>query len=357
MKLNLSENIRTLRKERKLTQEQLAEVLGVTTGAVYKWEAGLSQPELDLIVEMADFFDTSVDVLLGYEMKDNRLAPMIERLNEYCLRLDPDSLSEAEKILGKFPNSFRAVYACALIYLAFGARDRDPAKLRRALDLFSQSIALLPQNSDPRINEAIISSNMAMGRFLLDEGAEGLEILKENNAGGMFSHEIGLFLACFLGRPEEASLFLSEGLMRCLAGVLDAIFGYVCLFRSRNDWDSALAAIHWGFEILSGLKTEDQPDFLYKVRTEFLAMQAFVQSGMGEAEASAESLRKAAEAAKRFDSTPDYSLKTMRFADKMDQVVIFDLFSTSADESVLRLLDLMQDEPLKAQWKELMEHE
>ena len=61
----LAENIRVLRKERSLTQEQLAEVLGVTTGAVYKWEAKLSQPELNMVMELADFFDTSVDVLLG----------------------------------------------------------------------------------------------------------------------------------------------------------------------------------------------------------------------------------------------------------------------------------------------------
>ena len=63
----LAENIRAFRKQRLLTQEQLAEVLGVTTGAVYKWEAKLSQPELSMLMELADFFDTSVDVLLGYE--------------------------------------------------------------------------------------------------------------------------------------------------------------------------------------------------------------------------------------------------------------------------------------------------
>ena len=57
MEIKLADNIRFLRKERKLTQEQFAEVLGVTAGAVYKWEAKLSIPELDLIVEMADFFD------------------------------------------------------------------------------------------------------------------------------------------------------------------------------------------------------------------------------------------------------------------------------------------------------------
>ena len=45
----------------------------MTVGAVYKWEARLSQPELSMVMELADFFDTSVDVLLGYEMRDNRL--------------------------------------------------------------------------------------------------------------------------------------------------------------------------------------------------------------------------------------------------------------------------------------------
>lgn len=55
MENKLAENIRTFRKQRALTQEQLAEVLGVTVGAVYKWEARLSQPELSTIMELADF--------------------------------------------------------------------------------------------------------------------------------------------------------------------------------------------------------------------------------------------------------------------------------------------------------------
>ena len=78
--MKLAENIRAYRRARSLTQEQLAEVLDVTGGAVYKWEAGLSQPELRTLMEMADFFDTSVDALLGYEVKDNRLSATVERL-------------------------------------------------------------------------------------------------------------------------------------------------------------------------------------------------------------------------------------------------------------------------------------
>ena len=82
MQIRLAENIRALRRQHRFTQEQLAESLGVTPGAVYKWEAGLSQPELAIIVELSDLFDTSVDVLLGYEMKDNRRQTTADRLRE-----------------------------------------------------------------------------------------------------------------------------------------------------------------------------------------------------------------------------------------------------------------------------------
>ena len=101
MEIKLAENIRAFRKQRSLTQEQLAEVLGVTVGAVYKWEAKLSQPELTMIMAMADFFDTSVDVLLGYEMKDNRLQASVERLKQYLHEKNQKGLAEAEKALKK----------------------------------------------------------------------------------------------------------------------------------------------------------------------------------------------------------------------------------------------------------------
>lgn len=114
----LAENIRVLRKERSLTQEQLAEVLGVTTGAVYKWEAKLSQPELNMVMELADFFDTSVDVLLGYEMKDNHLEKSVERLKQYRHEKNMDGLAEAEKSLKKYPNNFDIVYNSAALVLS-----------------------------------------------------------------------------------------------------------------------------------------------------------------------------------------------------------------------------------------------
>ncbi|MBQ6076834.1 MAG: helix-turn-helix transcriptional regulator, partial [Clostridia bacterium] len=133
MEMKLAENIRRLRKERSLTQEQLAEVLMVTAGAVYKWEAGLSVPDIALIVEMADFFDTSVDALLGYTMKDNRVDAIVKRMREYRRNKDREGLAEAEKALKRYPHSFQIVKESAAVFRAFGIESKDKELLRRAL--------------------------------------------------------------------------------------------------------------------------------------------------------------------------------------------------------------------------------
>lgn len=65
MKLSLGENIRRLRRARDLTQEQLADRLGVTYQSVSRWEVGTAYPDIELLPAIADIFSVSVDELLG----------------------------------------------------------------------------------------------------------------------------------------------------------------------------------------------------------------------------------------------------------------------------------------------------
>jgi len=66
MKIQIGENIKRLRRDRNITQEALAEILGVSCAAVSKWERGDTYPDITLIFPLADFFGVSVDDLLGY---------------------------------------------------------------------------------------------------------------------------------------------------------------------------------------------------------------------------------------------------------------------------------------------------
>ena len=62
--MNISDRIQSLRKARGITQEQLADAVGVSRQAVSKWEAGQSGPDLERIVAMAEYFDVTTDYLL-----------------------------------------------------------------------------------------------------------------------------------------------------------------------------------------------------------------------------------------------------------------------------------------------------
>ena len=56
--------LKELRKAKKLTQEQLAEQLNVSNRTVSRWETGSNMPDIGLLVEIADFYDVSIDYLL-----------------------------------------------------------------------------------------------------------------------------------------------------------------------------------------------------------------------------------------------------------------------------------------------------
>lgn len=66
-RLNLPENIIRFRHEKRLTQEELADFMGVTKASVSKWEKGINTPDLLLLPQLATFFDVTVDELIGYE--------------------------------------------------------------------------------------------------------------------------------------------------------------------------------------------------------------------------------------------------------------------------------------------------
>ncbi|MBQ8288156.1 MAG: helix-turn-helix transcriptional regulator [Clostridia bacterium] len=67
MILPIGSTIRELRREREITQGELAKVLGVTTQAVSQWERGNAYPDLELLPVIAAYFGVSVDRLLGMD--------------------------------------------------------------------------------------------------------------------------------------------------------------------------------------------------------------------------------------------------------------------------------------------------
>lgn len=117
----IGENIKKLRRERKITQEALAIHLGLSCQAVSKWERGDSLPDISVIVPMANFFRVSADEILGITTA-RREYDIENYLKEYA-SLDATDDLEAKYALVKkayteYPDDFRIIklymeYLCA----------------------------------------------------------------------------------------------------------------------------------------------------------------------------------------------------------------------------------------------------
>lgn len=131
--MNVSDRIQALRKSRGITQEQLADAVGVSRQVVSKWEAEQASPDLERIVAMAEFFDVTTDYLLrGIEPAKEKKG----RADARTLCIVSTAVNAAGLILGAawwrtYQNAFAAAFIlCAqaaglvICLLAKGERPR-----------------------------------------------------------------------------------------------------------------------------------------------------------------------------------------------------------------------------------------
>ncbi len=88
--MKLNENIMALRRAKGITQEELAMALGVSNQAVSKWESAQSCPDISLLSTLADYFEVSIDELMGHNTaikRDETKDDTKETLKEKALIL------------------------------------------------------------------------------------------------------------------------------------------------------------------------------------------------------------------------------------------------------------------------------
>lgn len=106
--LKLSENLIRLRHEKKITQEELANFLGITKASVSKWETGQSTPDILLLPQLAAFFGITVDELIGYEPQLGK-----EQIRKLYTELSADfSRLPFEEVMDRCRALTRKYYSC-----------------------------------------------------------------------------------------------------------------------------------------------------------------------------------------------------------------------------------------------------
>lgn len=352
MKLSLSSNISRLRKERSMTQEQLAEALGVTFAAVSKWERGAATPELELITEMADFFEISIDALIGYQFRNNDRQTVIARLKQYCHERDnEDAYADIEKTLKRYPNCFEVVYYSARIYRIRGFIQGSSEYTRRALALYQRACLLIGQNTDPNISEISVRNEIAAGYLALAEYDRGLEILKQYNPCQLNHPVIGYTLASSCSDPVGALPYLSTALLNLTQTHMQIVLGYVNVYYKTGIYQDALSILDWALAFYPGLRDPEKRSYIDKCEASLWAIRAVMLLLLNRKEAARDSLRRAKAIALRFDEAPSYDAANVRFVSCPEPATAFDDMGDTAMLSLDHVIEDFKEPEVQELWK------
>lgn len=131
--------LKELRKEKNITQEQFAEKMNVSRRTVSRWETGSNMPDLDVIIEIADYYDVDLRDLLDGERKEEQ---MDKELKETVLKVADYSKEEKGKITRRMHWLFIAGCIAMIFYLATLFLEPESTHLLDFLQGMSLGISL-----------------------------------------------------------------------------------------------------------------------------------------------------------------------------------------------------------------------
>ena len=140
-----SENLKSLRKRKGLSQEELAIRLNVVRQTISKWEKGLSVPDADMLIRIAEILETSVSGLLGAKILDeadtNHVAEQLSRINEQLAIKNRRGKLIWKIILG----AIIAVIVFNILLVILGIVSFDSLKNGKYTEVKSQSEIVIPE--------------------------------------------------------------------------------------------------------------------------------------------------------------------------------------------------------------------
>ncbi|MBQ8334430.1 MAG: helix-turn-helix transcriptional regulator [Clostridia bacterium] len=147
--MKLNETIASLRREKGYTQEALAEMLGVSTQAVSKWECAASMPDISLLPRLSEIFDVSVDYLLGCERNVRRtIDEVIAEANRLSgQRMHDESTALLARTLARYPGDNRLTFELAR-HRFVNARHKDRSGRETLLRLAEEGFETVMRNTE-----------------------------------------------------------------------------------------------------------------------------------------------------------------------------------------------------------------
>lgn len=240
--VSIGTKILRLRKEKGITQEQLGNMIGISAGAVSKWETGNSKPDIDLLAPLARAFNVSLNELLSFkeELSENEIKEIHKELTEIFLHKGfTEGEAKCKEYLDKYPNSIGLKYNVGGFIYMYSTLISDEKLSKEKRQIALDFLYEVAHSKDSKyINHALlIIANIQKEFENYEESERCLNELKNSFVDPMVSYTDVLQRQ---GKNEEAESFSKGWLLMYLNCSMAMMSILSRIFIDYGDFDKAV---------------------------------------------------------------------------------------------------------------------
>jgi transcriptional regulator with XRE-family HTH domain len=215
--LNIGENLVRKRKEKGITQDELARFIGVSKASVSKWETGHSYPDVVFLPQLAAYFDISLDELMGYEpqMTDDDIRKLfVELLSDFAAKPFEEMWERCRELAKKYYSCFQLLYQLATLLANHAIALRDEAQKTAAITEAKTLFARVKEKSENIELRRIALLAEASCEMLLEAPGKVVSLL-ENESRTESQPSVGVLLSQayqMMGNLHEAKMVMQDSI-------------------------------------------------------------------------------------------------------------------------------------------------
>ena len=236
--INIAKTLVSKRKEKGITQDELAEYVGVSKASVSKWETASSYPDITILPQLATYFNISVDELIGYEpqMAKNDIKKLYRRFSsDFSKKPFDDVIAEIHEVIKKYYSCFPLLLQMVILLLNHYMIAEDKNKQDDILAEILELCVRIKNESDDLWLSKQANSIQATALLILQRPVEVIELLGED-IRPLFNED-ELLATAYLrqGKIQKANEVLQIGIYQHVLNLVNFLVNYLYINSSDPD--------------------------------------------------------------------------------------------------------------------------
>ena len=261
-KLKIGEVIKTLRRNKNITQEQLANFIGISKPAVSKWESSTSYPDITVLPILANYFEVTIDELLNYkvELSEEETLKIIKECETLLSNNQIEKAIElCEKIMRNYPSNYKLklkfISVYTLAYISSTDNDEKEKVMNKSIEILEDVV----NNTKDIETKEIALGQLSSQYLIINELDKAEETIKKIYKPSLNPNVMLPIIYMQQGKVEDAKKLMQENLSNALGEAFSSCMTLAMAYsnckddatKEETDFDKAFKYCDLSLEIIS----------------------------------------------------------------------------------------------------------